>query len=429
MGSGLRVEDVEGPALRAGLRAGDRIVTLAGHTAEDVLDLELAAADERFAVGLQRDGRPLTVEVETGRGEWHGITLWNGLGVPTRRCACACEFCFVDQVPPGLRAGLAFKDDDYRLSFLDGTFITLANLDERDLERIVRLRLSPLYVSLHAWDDDVRVSLMGPRARASRERLARLADAGIELHLQVVVCPGVNDGEVLRETLTACARLDSVADVGVVPVSLREERRLRRVRRSDAEAVLALVAEVQAACRASLGREFAAAADEFYLLCDRLPPSGDAPLQYENGIGICAAVIHEAAAMASPPTVDVALLGGTLAERPLAAVADRMTALASVAADRVRVRPYLVENSVFGPHVTVTGLLGGRDVLRHLGEEPLDEGEWLLAPRTFLPRRLGVTIDDVEAATIAAACGGRFVVADSLTEAVIAASGARRVES
>jgi NifB/MoaA-like Fe-S oxidoreductase len=443
-GRGLLVDQADGAGARAGVQAGDRIVAIDGTPPEDVLDLVLAAADGRFSLELERGGRLVVAHVVLERGEEHGLSLHDGLGVPIRTCGNDCTFCFVDQLPPGLRASLYVRDDDYRLSFLQGTFITLTNVDERDLERIAALRLSPLYVSLHAWDDDVRVALMGPRAADAPARLAFLAGRGIELHVQVVLCPGVNDGAVLRETVERLATLaggsaaepadagsagpadaghgdarasGGVVDVGVVPVSLaRESGDLRRVGAGDAAAAVELVEELQSAAAARLGRRFVHAADELYLQSGALPPSGDAPSQYENGVGICAALLADAAAVESTPsTAPLALLGGKAAELVLAVAAESLAARGGAP-----VRPYIVANRLFGPRVTVTGLLGGRDVVAALRERPHAAGEWLLAPRTFVPAELGRTLDDVTEAEIAAACEGRFALGHDLAGALAA---------
>ena len=420
---GLPVEGVEGPAARAGMRIGDRIVAVGGTAPLDLLDLEYAAADGGFSATVERDGERLELAFALERGESHGVRLWNGIGVATRRCGNCCPFCFVDQVPDGMRSSLSVKDDDYRLSFLAGSFITLANMGRDDLERVARLRLSPLYVSLHAWDDGVRAGLMGDAARDSREKLLSLAAAGIEFHLQVVLCPGVNDGDVLRESLARLGRTPNMLDLGVVPVSLAEEGRLRRVRRRDAAAAIAAVEEVQLEARARLGRSFAHGADELHLLCRRTPPACDAPAQYENGIGIVAATIAEAAALTLPDGARLALLAGRAAAPVLERLAGELRAATRGGrGTRAGVRVLAVDNRTFGPHVTVTGLLGGRDVLRRLGEEPLAAGEWLLAPRSFLPEDLGVTIDDVAEATLRDACDGRLAVAETLGGAVAVAT-------
>ncbi len=174
--AGVLIADARDAAARGGLRAGDRIVGLNGGIPLDVLDVEDAAADGTLWLSVLRDGHPLDLAVTPRPGEWHGISLdHGGLGDDPHTCRNRCRFCFVDQVPAGLRAALSVKDDDYRLSFLHGNFITLTNLSEAELERIEELRLSPLYVSLHAWDDAARVRLMGRAAAGSRAVLERLA--------------------------------------------------------------------------------------------------------------------------------------------------------------------------------------------------------------------------------------------------------------
>jgi putative radical SAM enzyme (TIGR03279 family) len=415
---GVVVADARDAAERAGVRAGDRILSLNGAVPLDVLDVEDAAADDALWLTVLRDGHQLDLVVVPEPCEWHGISLdHGGLGDDARTCRNACRFCFVDQVPKGLRPALSVKDDDYRLSFLHGNFMTLSNLGEDDLRRIEELRLSPLYVSLHSWDDDARTRLMGRAAAGSRAVLERLAAAGLELHLQVVLCPGWNDGDVLAETVTRTGELEAVADLGVVPVSLAAEGDLRRVTAGEAAALVAQVEEWQQGFLRRRRRAFVHAADEFYLLAGAEPPAGDAPEQYENGVGISAALLAEAdelSRMRVRPRKDVAgvrLLTGVLAEPVL----ERAAAL-SRSATGVPVRPFVVENALFGPHVTVTGLLGGAEVLDALGREPLAPGEWLAAPRVWLPAHLGRTLDDVGEDGLAAACGDRLVIADSLHE-------------
>ena len=411
--------------------------------------MEDAAADGTLWVRVLRDGHPLDLVVAPRHGEWHGISLdRGGLGDDPRVCRNRCRFCFVDQVPKGLRPGLSVKDDDYRLSFLHGNFMTLTNLSEGDLERIEELRLSPLFVSLHAWDDAARVRLMGRPAAGSRATLERLTAGGLDIHLQVVLCPGWNDGDVLAETVERTGELVSVADLGVVPVSLAAEGDLRRVTAEDARAVLAAVAGWQRDFRERRGDAFVHAADEFYLLAGEEPPAGDAPEQYENGVGICAALVAEATTLAeawrtgvsraampggdgedesggedapgrpAPGVSGVRLLTGTLA-RP---VVERVAALLTAAAG-VPVRAFAVGNELFGPHVTVTGLLGGAEVLEALRRDPPADGEWLAAPRVWLPEDLGRTLDDVGEDEIRAACGGRLVVAESLGSGFVRLSG------
>ena len=413
----LPVAGVEAAAQRAGVRAGDCIARLNREVPTDVLDLEMAAADGALWLSVLREGHLLDLVVDPRPGEWHGISLaHDGLGAEPRTCRNACRFCFVDQVPAGLRPALSIKDDDYRLSFLHGNFITLSNLGEADLARIEDLRLSPLYVSLHAWDDEARVGLMGRAAAGSRRSLERLARAGIDLHLQVVLCPGWNDGAVLAETVAMAGALPAVADLGIVPVSLAAEGDLRRVTPGDARAVVDAVGAWQEGFRLSRGHDFVHAADEFHLFCGQLPPRSDAPEQYENGIGISAELLAEVEALsggraAGLQAAAVRLLSGSLAEPVISRAAEALQGHYGLP-----VRPLVVPNRLFGPHVTVTGLLGGPEVLEALRRDTLAAGEWLLAPRLFLPAALGRTLDDVGEEELAAACGGRLAVVESLSE-------------
>lgn len=415
--AGPLVEAASEAVERAGVRAGDRLQSVDGRPVVDALDVEFAAADGGFTLVIDRGGRRVAFEVRLRPGEGHGLVLAGGLGGPTRVCRNTCRFCFVDQLPAGLRPGLYVKDDDYRLSFLEGNFVTLSNMDEDDLERVERLRLSPLYVSLHAWDDEPRVALMGPATADSRVKVCRLAAAGIRLHVQVVLCPGWNDGAVLEETVLRLAELTSVDDVGVVPVSLAREHGLRRVTPHDAAAVIGLVGDLQARVRVRRGTSFVHAADEFYLLTGSLPPASDAELQYENGIGIAAAFLEEAAAAAESRSSDdppLALLTGTLA---LPVVSEVCVLLPGA-------RPFAVENRLFGAHVTVTGLLGGREVATALEATPLAPGEWLVAPRAFLPAHVGATLDGMRLGELSEAAGGRLAVAASLSDALRLAAAA-----
>jgi putative radical SAM enzyme (TIGR03279 family) len=412
-GKALAVEWTEGPAASAGLQAGDLIVAIDGERPEDVLDLELAAADGRFRLDVRRGDHEIDLELSVRPGEHHGIELAGGIGVPLRRCANDCVFCFVDQLPTGLRRSLYVKDDDYRLSFLAGGFITLSNLRAADLARIERLRLSPLYVSLHAWDDEHRVALMGKRAATSRTRLLQLVGAGIRLHIQVVLCPDWNDGDVLDDTVRALAGLAGIEDVGVVPVSVAAGHGLRPLGGPEAVAGLARIEALQNECRARRGEPFVYAADELYLLAGRTPPPCEAACQYENGIGIASALLEAAGEIGSDADVNgperppVALLTGTLAAPVVQTACDLIG----------RARPFVVANRLFGDHVTVTGLLGGAEVLARLRNEPLTDGEWLLAPAAFLPPDLGVTLDDVTEAAVRAACEGRLVIGEGLSDA------------
>ncbi len=363
------------------------------------------ALDVAFALGwleddepwrFERDGKTTEVELPLDDPSENGLEF-----EPDRPRICPnnCVFCFVDQLPPGLRRSLYVKDEDFRLSFTCGNYITLTNLDEDAFRRIERQRLSPLYVSVHATDDEVRRMLLGnPQASPVMPALKRLADSGITLHGQIVVCPGLNDGVVLAGTLHDLSALaPALATVAVVPVGLTEHREglfpLTPFTREDARSALGNIE--RASERTRKGPAFYAS-DEIYLLAEReLPPYeyyGDFE-QIENGVGLLR--LFERGLQETTPKLagaldaplHVVLLTGTLAA-PFIEQAARES-LARHAPVDVSVVP--VENRFLGRTVTVAGLLSGDDLARALREAP--EADLYLLPGEALNPD-GVTLDD-----------------------------------
>src|SRR5207253_5679995 len=282
-------------AARAGLRAGDRIVAINGAPLRDAIDFHYHAGEARLRLQIERDGRTRHSRIERARGHL-GLELEAPRAAEIATCANKCVFCFIHQLPKGMRKSLYVKDDDFRLSFLHGNYITLTDLEEPELARIVEQRLSPLYVSVHATDPTLRWELLG-RPRVSAEilpRLERLAKAGIRMHAQVVLCPGLNDGAHLERTVRELAPLyPHVATTAVVPVGLtRHRERLPALRSLTADEARALVTTAEAwqhRWLAELGSRFVFLADEIYLLANLpLPPAAayeGFPIA-EDGIGL-----------------------------------------------------------------------------------------------------------------------------------------------
>ncbi len=353
-----------------GLRPGDAIVAVDGRPVLDELDYRFAmAADEALVLVRSADGREWEVELEEkDYDDALGVAFESPVFDGVRECANRCVFCFVDQMPSDGRATSLIHDDDYRLSFLAGNFITLTNLTEEDLERVISQRMSPLYASIHATDQEARRRLFRSKAAdRALPTLARLVEAGVEVHTQIVLTPGYNDGAVLERTVRDLADLHpGVASIGIVPVGLTRHREgltdLRCVTPDEARAVLASVARWQAGFLDALDTRLCFAADEFYILAEaEFPPPEayeDMP-QYENGIGMWASLREEL--RESLPEVRPAGKATIATGTSLAPLLAREIADAGLG-ESVVVRP--VENRYLGPTVTVAGLLAGRDILR-----------------------------------------------------------------
>ncbi len=285
------------PAAHVGLVEGDEIVSVNGEVPRDLLEWRQLVDEPQLAVEVRRGGLETSVEVDKRAGEPLGVEVHSALFDKVRTCDNHCEFCFIYQLPPGLRRSLYLKDDDYRLSFLYGNFTTLTRFTEADLERVLTEGLSPLYVSIHATDPEVRAEMLRNRRGATSLRWLRaLLDHGVEVHGQVVVCPGVNDGAVLDDTLAGVLdRYPELASVCVVPLGVSRfntEARMRPHTTAEAAAVVDAVHDWQDVYDTVLGRRLVFAADEYYLLAERpFPPAahyGDFAM-HEDGIGMARA--------------------------------------------------------------------------------------------------------------------------------------------
>jgi putative radical SAM enzyme (TIGR03279 family) len=408
------------PAARAGVQVGDEILTINGQVPRDVIQYRLLVDDRDPELELDRGGLQLLVEVDKPDGAPLGLEVHSALFDQVRTCDNHCAFCFIYQLPPNLRQSLYLKDDDYRLSFLYGNFTTLTRFTEADLERVVTENLSPLNVSIHATDPEVRAEMLRNRRGATSLRWLRaLLDHGIEVHGQVVVCPGVNDGAVLDDTL--CGVLDrypELASLCVVPLGVsrfNREPTMRPHTRAEAESVVDTVEGWQETFLTVLGRRLVFAADEYYLLADRRFPAPEAyegfPM-HEDGIGMARTFEAEFRGDTDRPTqpregffawVDAEYRGprATLSVRPsrrapVAVLTGTYGAriLEPLVEGRARVLP--VENRFFGGNIGVTGLMVGEDIARVLADEP--EGHRYLLPDVCLSQGRfldGTTPDDL----------------------------------
>jgi len=408
-----------------GLQVGDRLLSLNGHPLRDVLDLQFYGADEEVHLAVERGGAEVELRGRREYGQAWGIGFDDPLFDGIRTCRNCCPFCFVKGLPGGLRASLYVRDDDYRLSFLYGNFVTLTNLEEADWQRLAEQRLSPLYVSVQATDPELRRRLLGAGPIPDvRQQIARLGELGIAVHAQVVVCPGLNDGEALGATLRDLWELRSTVEtVALVPVGLTAHHplRLRPFSAEDARAVLELARRWRRRAWCEEQRYFVHPSDELYLLAGRPLPAAhtyEGFPQLANGVGLVrrfldgwrrqARRLARAGAPAAAGRI-VTLVSGRAFAPWLAAVAGDLSRLAGVPCQVVG-----VENRLFGPRVTVAGLLTAEDVLAALRGHEL--GEVVVLPRSMFDAAGEQTLDGWPVERLAAALGRPVEVAGSAAE-------------
>ena len=393
------------PAARCGVRAGETLLAVDGRPVNDLLDYGFYTTAARLRLEL-RDEDGGTREVEVVKDEYQELGLESESFLMDRQHACAnkCVFCFIDQLPPGLRESLYFKDDDERLSFLFGNYITLTNLGDREIERIIEMHVSPVNISVHTTDPELRCRMMRNRFAGDKLRyLAQLAGAGIEINCQIVLCRGLNDGAQLERTLADLTTLHpAVRSIACVPVGVTDYRAgLARVETFDAKsggAVLDLIEREAARCRERFGENLVHAADEFYLMAGRdIPPLAryDDLLQIENGVGMLAVLADEFGAAAGAEHGDklarrAAVVTGTLAAGPLQALIsglrDKFPGL------ECAILP--IKNAFFGGNVSVSGLVTATDILKQLAGREI-RADRILIPANMLRRKGDMFLDSV----------------------------------
>ncbi|MBN1642367.1 MAG: DUF512 domain-containing protein [Anaerolineae bacterium] len=412
-----------------GIQPGDVLLEINGHRLRDVLDVQFYAADEDLELVVRRGEQEIRHHVERPYGVALGLDFVSPTFDGMRRCSNRCEFCFVAQMPPGMRRSLYVRDDDYRYSVLYGAFVTLTNLTEEDWARLAEQRLSPLYVSVHATEPRLRRRLLGRDAIPDiLPQLDRLAALGIETHAQVVLTPGLNDGAHLTRTLDdLTARTPAVASIGVVPVGLTRYHRgqCRRYAPDEARTIIAQIAPRQEALRGVHGRTVVYLADEWYLLAEQPIPADEAYDDYpqlENGIGLVRLFLDDLAALkGARRTSRIArctLACGTLIAPIMARAAQALACRSGV---EIAVVP--IANRTFGETVTVSGLLGGKDVVAGLEGRAL--GEMVFVPEAmfaeYTPEReradgARYTLDDMALPDLEARLGQRVVPAATMSE-------------
>jgi len=402
----------DGRAASAGLQVGDRVITIDGLVPRDLTDIRYQLeAQDSVTLDVLRDGRLLALEIDLDGASDLGIDFEQPAFDGLRQCNNNCDFCFIRGLPKGLRRSLYVRDDDYRYSFLFGSFVTLTNLAQEDWHRIAFQRLSPLRVSIHATDPELRARLLKhPGAAPIMPQLRWLGQAGVEVHAQVVLCPDLNDGDQLEQTIRDLMTVEHVVrTVAVVPVGISDflhPRDVRPVTGEDAVHTLRLLERLRRECRRAFGRRFVYPADELFLLAQRpLPgtPYYDGFPQLQNGVGLVRVMLNDwhrsrdrlPAALNAPRRV--AWLCGRAA-----APALREMAADAAAVDGLEVVVHEVDNSLFGAAITVSGLMSGRDMVRALR---LLDVERAVVPRSAFGFEGQRTLDEWTVEQIAAESG------------------------
>ena len=386
------------------LEPGDMLLEINGNKIEDVFDYHYLMNEEYVELLVRKaDGEEWELEIEKEFEEDLGVSFENGMMDDYRRCSNKCIFCFIDQMPPGMRETLYFKDDDTRLSFLQGNYVTLTNLKEKDVEKIIKYKLSPINISFQTTNPELRCKMLHNRFAGESLKIAdRLVEAGITLNGQIVLCKNWNDGEELERSIEDLTKyLPNLQSVSVVPVGLSKYREglepLEPFTKEDAKAVLATIHRWQEKVFAEYGIHFIHASDEWYLLAEEELPSEesyDGYLQLENGVGMLRLLeteFHEALDAEEGDEVPrkVSIATGKLAAPFITKFMEELT----VKFPNTKVNVYDITNEFFGEKITVAGLITGQDLKKQLKDA--DMGEKLLLPCHMLRSGEEVFLDDV----------------------------------
>ncbi|QSJ18679.1 TIGR03279 family radical SAM protein [Nostoc sp. UHCC 0702] len=396
-------------AALVGFEAGDAIVAINGTPPRDLIDYQFLCADEVLELEVvDAAGKTHHLEIEKDYDDDLGLEFETALFDGLIQCNNRCPFCFIDQQPPGKRSSLYLKDDDYRLSFLYGSYLTLTNLPEREWQRIEQMRLSPLFVSVHATEPEVRIRLLNnPRAGQILQQIKWFQDRRLQIHAQVVVCPGINDGKHLEQTLQDLASfytgdLPAVASVAVVPVGLTRFRpqqdELIPVTREKAREVISQVRSQSMQFRQKFGSNVAWLADEWFLIAGEELPSESEYEEYpqiDNGVGSIRLFLKQfadAAAELLPPKISpkrqLTWVVGNAVEKAFQPIVNRLNTV-----DGLEVKMRAFSSDYWGQNISVTGLLTGHDLLLNLEGQNLGDG--ILLPNVMLKHGELVFLDDM----------------------------------
>ena len=377
---------------KAGIKEGDMLVSINGNVLRDVLDYRFYMCEKKLKIELCRDGNAVCVSIKKGEYDDIGLEFETFLMDEKHSCRNACVFCFIDQLPKGMRDTLYFKDDDSRLSFLMGNYVTLTNLKDEDVDRIIKMRMTPINISVHTTDKDLRVKMLrNKRAGEVLDYMKKFADAGIEMNCQIVLCKGLNDKEKLDETMHDLASLyPSVPSVSIVPCGMTKFRDglypLEPFTKEESRDVVRQVESFAAKCREHYGESIFYCGDELYIEGGLEIPNGEYYGEYrqiENGVGMMASMSDELDSALEDAEYEggarkVSVATGAIAYEYIKKLCGKI----SERFHEVKINVYKIENDFFGHSVTVAGLVTGTDIMKEL--EGKDLGEKLFIPSCML---------------------------------------------
>jgi putative radical SAM enzyme (TIGR03279 family) len=409
-------------AEEAGILPGDFLLTINGESPEDIIDYQYLVADEEVTLVLESQNETVVIDIEKDYEDDLGMVFDFSSFSPIRTCENACDFCFVDQLPPHMRPSLYVKDDDYRFSIISGNFITLTNLTERDLERIIRMRLSPLHISVHATDPGIRTELMkNVKAGGILTDIARLANAQITMHIQIVLCPGRNDQDVLDETLRDLGEYwPWVRSIGIVPVGLTGYRThlpaLVSVDRVSANAIICQIDHWRQYFESTIEYPMVFLADEFFGKAGLQVPGRNYYMEFpqlDNGIGMVRLLLDrvrfdfETVPVPINHQTCLTWVTGTAAAPTILQVANTVSA-----ATGMTIQVYPIENHFFGGEISVSGLLTGQDIAAGLSGKDL--GKALLIPSSAVDDHGDYLLDDWKVSELSNRLKVPIYIADEL---------------
>ena len=413
----VKIKDVaaDSPAAKKGVAPGDTLAEINGNEINDVLDYRFYLTEKKLNILIEKPGgKKKRIRIRKDEADDIGLGFETYLMDKQHSCKNKCIFCFIDQLPPGLRESLYFKDDDSRLSFLFGNYVTLTNLDDGEVDRIIKMHISPVNISVHTMNPELRVKMMlNPRAGECLKYIKRFTDSGIEVNAQLVLCPGINDGPELEFSLRELFRLgENIKSIACVPVGITKYREklpeLRSYDKESAGEVIDTIDRLNAENASRGGAAAAYAADEFYLYAQRpMPQSGyynDFP-QLENGVGMWTLLRDEFFEALGRCTVtamnrEATAVTGTAAF-PL------ISELAAAAQDKIpglKINVYAVTNRLFGESITVSGLITGADIIAAVEGRPL--GEELIIPPNCLRSEGDMFLDNMTVEQLSEKLGG-----------------------